>query len=1150
MEGEYFVRSFPHTKGDCATMERLFNDGWQFVKLANGSVLADAEAAAWADVDLPHDFLIPQENNLYQNADGWYRRVMSVPADWLDKAVTLRFDGVYMDCDVLLNGDVVCTHHYGYTCFDAELTDKLHAGENVLHVHIRHQSPNSRWYSGAGIYRDVTLHVLDKNHIALDGTYVTTRRSADDWTLTIETELTGEIANQPIVHRLLDTHDLICEAVVQPEGNKACAIMTVHAPELWEVGEGGAYTLETTYGEQVIRENVGFREYEFTTDRGLFVNGKHVKLHGVCLHHDLGCLGSAFNLMAAIRQLEAMKKMGVNSLRTSHNPPAKQVMDLCDELGILVVDEAFDMWQHPKTTYDYARFFDTDVEADVAAWVRRDRNHPSLLMWSIGNEIGDTNNYPEQAGKVTQMLCENVRRHDPKGNGATTIGSNYMPWTGAQHCAQFVQTVGYNYGEKLYEKHHQEHPEWVIYGSETASSVSSRGVYRFPMDAPILTDDDLQCSSLGNSNTSWGTQNIAKMLVDDLNCEYSLGQYLWTGTDYIGEPTPYHTRSSYFGMMDTAYFPKDYWYLCKALWNDEPMVHIGVNWDWNPGQTIDVPVMTNASKVELFLNGESLGVKAVDLRDADKCWPVWQVPFKAGELKAVAYAADGSVMATDIRRTSGDTAKILLKAERAEPNVFGRCVLNATGDDLAFVTISAVDAKGNPVDNACDRVHVSVTGQGMLMGLDNGDSTDRDGYKTTTRRLFSDKLLAVVGDIGEEGNVHIEVTSPGLETAVLDIPVMRNMNAWQRVRRVPLCREDTMPDEIPVRKIELIPLGEKRLNPENKAVSFRVKTHPANAMAQELSFRITNAKGIASPCAAYTVEGDVVTVTGLGDGTVYLRAGCNNGYEHARVISQQDIRIEGMGQPNLDPYGFISGGLYGISYGELTSGNEQGVSFARDGESMAGFVNVDFGPVGSDKITLPIFALDSSHYGVTLWDGDPREGGEIIAVLPYQKPSRWNVYQPETYTLPRRLTGLHTLCITMDRKIHLKGFSFTKQSRAWMALSTLQADAVYGDSFTRKDDCIADIGNNVSLVYDNMDFGDAKAALLTIDGCTPLTENPITIRFRNEAGETLTALAQFKGGERGKQTFEVEVMPGVCTVSFVFLPGSRFDFFGFSFRQE
>lgn len=1123
-------------------MERLFNDGWQFVKLPEGSTLADASQAACAAVDLPHDFLIAQENGLYETADGWYRRTLTVPEAWLDQCVILRFDGVYMDCDVLLNGEIICTHHYGYTCFDADLTGKFHAGENQLYVHIRHRSPNTRWYSGAGIYRDVTLHVLPPRHIALDGTYVTTCHDGDSWTLTIDTELTGSGDNQPVIHRLWQGDKLVCEAMAQPKTDRTSVAIPVHQPDLWRVGMGGCYTLETSFGEQIIRENVGFRDIRLETDQGLFVNGEPVKLHGVCLHHDLGCLGSAFNVVAARRQLKAMQAMGVNSLRTSHNPPARQVMALCDEMGILVVDELLDMWQQPKTAFDYARFFDVDATSDVAAWVRRDRNHPSLLMWSIGNEIGDTHNNPEQAGLVAQMLCEQVRRHDPKSNAVTTIGSNYMPWPGAQHCAAFVEAVGYNYGEKLYAAHHTEHPEWVIYGSETASAVASRGVYHFPLSSSILADEDLQCSSLGNSHTAWGTQDIAKMLVDDLNCPYSLGQYIWSGIDYIGEPTPYHTRSSYFGLMDTAVFPKDTYYLYQSLWTARPMVHIGVTWDWNPGQMIDVPVMTNAASVELFLNGVSLGRRVVDARDSERCRPVWQLAFTPGELRAVAYNADGAVLAEATRSTPGDSARIVLTAESD--------ILHATGSDLAFVTIEMADAQGRMVENACDRVHVRVTGPGMLMGLDNGDSTDPEGYKTTTRRLFSGKLLAVIGDVGKEGLIRVEVTSPGKEAALLELPVLPCAHSSEARRTVPLCREAAMPAEVPVRKIELIPLGEKRLTTDWKSVSFRVKTYPSDAMPQEITYRITNAKGIDSPCAACTVTDDVVTVTAVGDGTVYLRACCKNGGDHPRIISQQDIVIEGLGQPCLDPYEFVAGGLYDISYGEVGNGNEQGVSFARDGESMAGFTQVDFGPVGSDEVTLPIFALDSKHYDLTLWDGDPRHGGEIIAVLPYEKPSRWNVYQSETYTLPRRLTGVHTLCFTMDSKIHLKGFVFTRQSRAWLSLPALFADAVYGDTFTRGEEGVMDIGNNVSLIYEHMDFGKATCALLTIDGCTPLPENPITIRFRNEAGESLTALARFAGTQRGRQTFRVEVLPGDCTVSFVFLPGCRFDFYAFRFAPD
>ncbi len=1122
-------------------MERLFNDGWSFAKLPNESSLEQAEQAHWQPVDLPHDFLIAQSDHLYENADGWYRRTLNVDHAMLDREVILRFDGVYMDCDVLLNGAVITTHRYGYTAFDVVLTGHLKPGKNMIHVHIRHKSPNSRWYSGAGIYRDVTLYVLPMRHIALDGTYVTTARSGDRWTLHVQTEITGSGAEAPVVHRLYDGCTLAAAAQACLDGDAAAASFQLQSPRLWSVDDPYCYTLETQLGDQVVREHVGFREVRFTTDHGMFLNGVHVKLHGVCLHHDLGCLGAAFHEKAMRRQLREMKAMGVNSLRTSHNPPARRLMDLCDEMGILVVDEAFDMWQTPKTTYDYARFFDEEVEKDVASWVRRDRNHPSLIMWSIGNEIGDTNNQPEKAGMVAQMLCECVRRHDPMRNGITTLGSNYMPWRGAQYCAQFVEAVGYNYAEKLYEKHHQEHPEWIIYGSETASVFASRGVYRFPMDTPIMSDEDLQCSSLGNSASSWGAKDLRKMIVDDLNCAYSLGQYLWSGIDYIGEPTPYHTRSCYFGMMDTCVYPKDFWYLFRSLWTHEPMVHIGVHWDWNPGQMIDVPVMTNGASAELFLNGQSCGRQVVERLNWEKCRPAWRIPFAAGELRAVAYDQDGHVIAQDIQQTPGDAAQIILTAEDES--------LAANGEDMTFITVEMADACGVRIPNACDRVSIRVTGAGMLLGIDNGDSADRDGYKTNTRCLFSGKLLAVVGAGKQAGVMQVEVSSPGKQTAVLELPVLPSAVREGVSCEARLCTELSMPDEIPVRRLELIPLGEKLLTPENPALSFRLRVHPGQAMVQDVSLRVTNRKGIESPCASVSRSGDVITVTALGDGDVVLRAACCNGYDHPRVISQQDIRIEGMGQPNLDPYGFISAGLYDVHAGEISSGNEQGIAFARDGESMVGFRNVDFGDVGSDEIFLPVFALDGNLHNLHLWDGIPGEGGELIAVLPYQKPSRWNVYQPETYQLPRRLTGLHTLCFSLTEKVHLKGFSFTQQSRAWLAQRALDADAVYGDSFVRQEDCIARIGNNVSLVYENMDFGDASCARLTIDGATPLPENPITIRFQNAEGETLTALAQFKGKQRDEQIFQVEVLPGVNTVTFVFLPGCQFDFHAFRFER-
>ena len=1105
-------------------MERLFNDVWQFVKLPLGSGIADALAARWSAVDIPHDFLIGQHENLYESCDGWYRRVLTVPGAWLDQCVLLRFDGVYMDCDVLVNGEVVRTQHYGYAPFDADLTGHLREGDNELMVHIRHRSPNTRWYSGAGIFRDVTLHVLAPYHIPLDGIYVTATQD----TLTVETELSGEGDGQP-VHRLLDGAG---RAVAVAEG--ARAVLRADTPLLWHPEEPNLYTLETRLGEQVIRQHAGFREFAFSPDAGLSVNGRPVKLKGVCLHHDLGALGAAFHAKAARRQLLSMKKMGVNALRTSHNPPARQLLDLCDELGILVVDEFTDMWVRPKTEFDYARFFRTDMPDDVRRWVRRDRNHPSLLMWSVGNEILDTHLDPE-AVDIAKALHDNVRLHDPRRNGLTTIGSNSMPWEGAQKCAGQVDAAGYNYGERLYAAHHAEHPAWLLYGSETASAFSSRGVYRFPMDANILSDEDQQCSELGNSINSWGTPDMRKCIVDDLNTPCSMGQFLWTGTDYIGEPTPYHTRSSYFGMMDTAGFPKEYWWLIRSLWTEEPMVHIGVTWDWNPGQLIDVPVMTSAAAVELTLNGRSLGRQAVDRHDWQRCRPTWRMPFEPGELVARGYDGQGNLIAEDVRRTPGDSSRIVLHAEDA--------ALKADGEDMTFLTISMADRDGLPVDNACDRVRVRVDGPGRLLGLDNGDSADREGYKTATRRLFNGKLLAMIGTTKAAGTVRVTVTSPGKADAVLEIPALA-APAREGVACGDACPDAPMPEDVPVRRIDLMPLGETRLNPDCREVTYRVRVLPESAAPQDIRFRVTSAKGIASPCAEAIPGEGTVTVRARGDGDVYLRATCDNGYDHPRVISQQEIAIRGLGQACLNPYELVLGGLYDIHDGDIGEGNEQGLAFG-EGTSMAGFSRVDFGDVGSDEITLPIFALNDEKYFITIWQGDPRKGGESLGTFCYQKPSIWATYQEETYRLPRRLTGVQTLCFTMSQRVHLHGFRFTRLSRAWLPLRALEADTLYGDSFTRTGEGIEGIGNNVSVAFTRMDFGDATRARVTIDGATTLTEQPVTIRFRDGEGNEMTVLAPFKGGARGEQTFEVDVLPGECEVSFVFLPGSQFDFYGF-----
>lgn len=1112
-------------------MQMLLNDGWRFAKTKNDAPVPDC--CTYEPVALPHDWLIAQENDLYENSDGWYIRTLHIENTRDEKRRLLRFDGVYMNCDVLVNGLPVCTHRYGYTSFDADMTHSLRCGENEILVHVRHTSPNSRWYTGAGIYRDVTYMELPICHIAPDGIYVHTEQREHGWIIYVETEIVGERGNLPLVHRLMDAQGQ-CIAEGETE-------LHVAAPHLWNCADPYVYTLETSFNGEILRQNVGFRTLRFDPDEGLFVNGENVKLHGVCLHHDLGALGAAFHEKAARRQLTVMKEMGVNALRTAHNPPARQVMDLCDEMGILVVSEAFDMWERPKNPFDYARFFTECEAADVASWVRRDRNHPCLLMWSIGNEILDTH-IDARGQELTRMLAAQVREHDPFGNGAITLGLNYLPWENAQKCVDIIKNGGYNYAEKLYESHHKKYPDWVIYGSETGSLVQSRGVYHFPADTPILSEADLQCSALGNSLTSWGTRDIRKMIVDDLANPYSMGQFLWSGIDYIGEPTPYHTRSSFFGFADTAVFPKDLYYLFRSAWQEELVLHIGVHWDWNVGQLIDVNVMTNASECELLVNERSLGRKRVSFKDAALALPRWRVPFEKGEITARAYGADGRCVGEVTRRTPSSCCRLVMRTQDSQ--------LLGDGYDMTFLTVSAEDQQGNPVPNACDRVKIAVRGPGVLMGLDNGDSTDQDGYKTDARRLFSGKLLAMVGALHapQGGVITVEASAPGLEAATLTLCVLP-AEKKEGTARMADCRRDDTLQPIHVRRIELSALSSTQLGPGQREATFAFQLLPQDAMPQDIIWEVTNASGIDSTCARLSVEGNQVRVLALGDGVVYLRALCQNGYPHPRILSQMEMTITGFGTPNLDPYGFVSGGLYDLSSGEISPGNDKGIAFGRDGRSMVGFTHVDFGMDGSDEMTLPIFALDGNLYELDMYLGNPDEGAPLFARLPYQKASRWNVYQPETYKLHRRIIGIQTICFVMHKKIHLKGFSFTRQSRAFMPLCAAQADTIYGDSFTRSGSAITDIGNNVSLVFERMDFDCCKKVTLFLCGATPHAKNPITIRIQNMDGEQITEIAEFTENGGAQQRFSIAVPGGMCTVTFLFLPGSRFDFEGFIFTS-
>ena len=972
-------------------MRTLINDKWTFAECAPGTeaeavfrasdIPSDKETTdpppAFRPVDLPHDWMITDVRNLYRSSVGLYQRTLVLDAS---RHNSVFFEGVYMRTTVFLNGRKIFFWPYGYTSFEVDLTPYQKAGENVLTLHVDYRSPNTRWYSGAGIYRDVWLLEKDPVHIPEGGVYAhteavepeqmrevisteagspTQRSDSSRFRITIDTEVTSPAPGADVIvrHVLRDADGNIvassesalrntdgsigamAESALQHAGGSIVAssesalrntdgsivASSESAPEdasqsarpsysvntqilqpenvtCWDIENPYLYTLETcVLCDDILRDSctqkIGFRTILFDPDEGFFLNGRHVKIFGACMHHDLGALGAAFNKKAARRQLEKLRTLGINAIRTSHNPPAVGLMELCDEMGFLVNSDAFDMWEQPKTENDYGIFFHEWCERDVESWIRRDRNHPSVIMWSCGNEIPDTNNLSAVA--IAERLERAMRRHDPRHNAYTTIASNFVAWENAQKSQDVFELSGYNYLESVYDEHHEKFPHWCIYGSETASTVQSRGIYHFPKSNRLLTYEDQQCSSLDNCSTNWGAKNVHRFITDDRDRPYSAGQFIWTGWDYIGEPTPYFSKNSFFGHIDTAGFYKDTAYILKAArvpCEKDPFVHISPYWDFNVGQMIDVDVYSNAPRVELFFleeheqEGEGtystdtapvkIGEKLLDqARDTDFS-AHFRLPYRPGVLRAVAYDNKGNIIATDESGSYGDPVSIRLAAEYDS--------ISADGEDLQFIQISVQDAMGREVRNARNRMAVSVTGPARLVGMDNGDSTDYDEYKCSSRKLFSGKLLAILAATKEPGTVTIRVTSPGLTPAELTFPAVpaKGRDGICCSYRIPGSygsdygtSEDaadppiseirneagvpgegntsgegytpsSMSDEVPIRKLTLTctpaSLIGAALTPEQPSAEISARIEPANATYRDVHFKAVTSDGIES----------------------------------------------------------------------------------------------------------------------------------------------------------------------------------------------------------------------------------------------------------------------------------------------------------------
>lgn len=1127
----------------------LFNDGWQFCLCDIGTELSALPGRHWYDVELPHDWLINDTSKLYETGEGWYRRSLPCSAEQLSGRVLLNFDGVYMNSTLFVNGKEAGSWTYGYSAFEHDITDFLHEGENELLLRVSHQSPNTRWYSGAGIFRDVMLKLRPAAYIGTNGVYIHSAPQPEGgWTTEVETDVVGEASD---IRMLLEVFDPAgasmggygLEAHFDGGHEKFTASFNSTDPELWSVDDPMLYTLKISLysGSELldcVNETFGYRTAEFYPDRGFLLNGEPVKLHGVCMHHDLGALGSALNEAALARQLRIMKEMGVNAIRTSHNMPARQLVQLCDEMGLLVDSEAFDMWEKPKTEFDNHRFFTEHAERDVRSWIERDRNHPCIIMWSIGNEINDT--IDPHGLDITKRLYEYVLKYDPKGNAAPTIGSNYMGDENAQKCSDVVKLAGYNYSEYLYDEHHAKYPGWVIYGSETASAVRSRGIYRFPAELPLLTGEDCQCSSLDNSVVGWGSSAMKSWRLDR-DCPFCCGQFIWTGFDYIGEPTPYNTKNSYFGIVDTAGFPKDIYYFYQSVWvspEQKKVLHIVPSyWDFIPGQEIDVLIYSNARDVELFLNGKSIGSHVMELETSQDMRAHFKVPFEPGVLRVVGHFADGSEC-SEVLHTPSDPAAVVLTSDKE--------TLLADGRDIAFVEISTVDVNGIPVGNARNRIRVEVSGAGRLVGLDNGDSTDYDSYKGDNRRLFSGKLLAMIESTLEPGEITVRAYSEGLENAELRL-VSENCGEVSGVSVVTenkfpaVCRAYT--GEVPARLL-LPEVDVNSFDPERRSAEIRAKLLPENCTYDDISWSVVRRNGVESNLAQVEGSGRSAVVTAKGDGEFFVRAMVHNGAEHPQVIADIPFTAEGLGAAVRDAYSFISASTLDSS-NVPTNIIEDGALSNFDGRTVMTYSDIDFGKTGSQIISLSVGTCFDMP--VEVWEGTP-DDGKLICRVDFGNNGHWCGFAGQDFALAERLTGVRTISVVIDSRVIFGGFSFVPIERAYDTNWVGEADSVYGDDYRIDGRRVADIGNNVIINYERLDFGEGGSEALIISGETGNPMNQIQLRYTPAGGAQKTVLLEFQQDGGREQRFDIPKLSGLNDVSFVFMPGSRFDFDWFRFE--
>ncbi|HEX6046838.1 MAG TPA: beta-galactosidase GalB [Pyrinomonadaceae bacterium] len=747
-----------------------FNANWQFHLGEN------TDNAQWRQLNLPHDWSIEGEFSEKNPAGtgggalpggiGWYRKTFTLPSSANGKQVFVEFDGVYRNSEVWINGHYLGKRPYGYSSFAYELTPHLVYGVKPNEIKVKvdnSQQPNSRWYSGSGIYRNVWLTTVDPVHVEHWGTYWTTpevnERSA---TVVIETKLHLENSAVDLTTTILDANGRDVVRVTEKAVKNAQVTQTlkVSSPMLWSDERPYLYKIVTQLeqGGRVVdryETPLGIRTFRFDVDKGFILNGKPVKIRGVCNHHDLGSLGAAVNARAIERQLEMLKAMGVNGIRTSHNPPAPELLDLADRMGFIVMDEAFDVWKKEKTKYDYHLDWDEWHKRDLEDMVLRDRNHPSVIIWSIGNEVMEQRTGAE-GGQISQKLVAIVRNLDktrPITSACNTFTRENTVLTDGD-----LDLVGPNYNQAKSAEFRQMFPGRPFIWAETNSAVATRGKYTMPSDEvrhwPRQKEDilklgpDYMCSSYDNSTAPWGSTHEETWTIVKKN-DFLSGMYIWTGWDYLGEPTPFPwpAVSSYFGIIDLAGFPKDPYYMYQSEWTTKPVLHVFPHWNWRQGDTVDVVAYFNADEVELFLNGRSQGTKR---KQGDATQVFWRLPYEPGVLKAVSRK-DGRVVLTKEIRTAEEPARIVLVPDRR--------TIKADGVDLSFVTVKVVDRNGTVVPHADHPIKFEISGAGFIAGVDNGNQISHEPFKAKQRKAFHGMALAIVQAERKPSRIVLKATS-------------------------------------------------------------------------------------------------------------------------------------------------------------------------------------------------------------------------------------------------------------------------------------------------------------------------------------------------------------------------------------------------------